>query len=196
LKPLTAQSMTDESRELLRGNLSVADRYLTGDPDAPPMPHILGLLGHHPRLAANWLALSGGILDDPVLDPRERELLILRVGWRTHCRYELEQHVRMARAVGLSEDEIAAVAGDPDSPFWGSRDRDLLCAVDQMVDDFRVEDATWDRLAAQFNEPELLEMLFVVGTYLCLALVLNSVGLEADAHPHDNGDDGQWEKRP
>jgi alkylhydroperoxidase family enzyme len=185
LVPLTAATMTDESRALLRGHLAVADRYLSGDPDAPPMPGILGLLGHHPRLAANWLALSGGLLEDPVLDPRDRELLILRVGWRTQCRYEWAQHVRMARTAGLIEDEITAIAGDPDSHRWDHRDRDLLTAVDQMIDDRRIHEATWDRLAGQFDEPQLLEMLFVVGTYLCLAIVINSVGLEPDPDPND-----------
>lgn len=183
LAPLTAETMAEEGRALLRGHLAAADRYLTGEPDAPPMPGILGLLGHHPRLAANWLALSGGILDDPVLDPRDRELLILRVGWRTQCRYEWAQHTRMARTAGLSEEEVTAVAGDPSAALWGDRDRDLLVAVDQMIDGHRVEDATWERLADQFDERQLLEILFVVGSYLCLALVLNSVGLEPDPHP-------------
>ena len=111
LAPLGPESWASESRALLRGHLAVADRYLTGLPDAPPLPGILGLLGHHPRLAANWLALSGGLLDDPVLDPRDRELLILRVGWRTQCRYEWVQHVRMAADAGITPAEVEAVSG-------------------------------------------------------------------------------------
>jgi AhpD family alkylhydroperoxidase len=186
LAPLTAETMAAEDREMLRGHLAVADRYLTGEPDAPPMPGVLGLLGHHPRLAANWLALSGGILDDPVLDPRDRELLILRVGWRTKCRYEWAQHLQMARNAGLTEEEVTAAAGDPGSPQWGERDKDLLCAVDQMIDGHRIEEATWVRLAGHFDERELLELLFIVGTYVCLALVLNSAGLEPDPPPDDN----------
>ncbi len=188
LLPLTAESMAEERREMLRGHLAVADRYLTGEPDAPPLPGILGLLGHHPRLGANWLALNGGLLDDPVLDPRLRELLILRVGWRTRCRYEWAQHARMARAAGVTEEEVAAVASDPVGETWGDLDRDLLCAVDQMIDGHCVEDATWGRLTGHFDERQLLEMLFVVGTYLCLALVLNSVGLEPDVGPGDRRD--------
>jgi alkylhydroperoxidase family enzyme len=41
-------------------------------------------------------------------------------------------------------------------------------------------------LAAGFDEQQLLELLFVVGSYLCLALVLNSAGLEPD-QPSGNG---------
>lgn len=183
LAPLTAARLAPEGRELLRGRLAVADRYLSGGPDAPPMPGILGLLGHHPRLAANWLAWNAGLLEAPVLDPRDRELLVLRVGWRTRCRYEWAQHVRMAHDAGLTSEQVAAVASDDDAAaeVWSERDRHLLAAADRMVADHRVDDATWRGLAAQFDEAQLLEVLFVVGSYLCLALVLNSAGLEPDA---------------
>jgi alkylhydroperoxidase family enzyme len=181
LAPLAPDAWAAEERDLLRGHLGAADRYLTGRADAPPMPGILGIFGHHPRLAANWLALSGGMLDDPVLDPRDRELLVLRVAWRTQSRYEWAQHVRLAASAGLSPDEIAAVAGELDLTVWPERDRWLLAAADQLIDVHRVDDATWERLAVQFDERALIELLFVVGSYLCLALVLNSVGLEPDA---------------
>jgi 4-carboxymuconolactone decarboxylase len=186
LAPVTAARLGREGRELLTGRLAAADRYLSGGPEAPPMPAILGLLGHHPALAANWLAWNAGLLEAPVLDPRDRELLVLRVGWRAQCRYEWAQHVRMALDAGLTPEQVAAVAseGDDDSdartPVWSDRDRHLLAAADQMVVDHRVDDVTWRGLAAHFDEAQLLELLFVVGSYLCLALVLNSVGLVPD----------------
>jgi len=179
LVPLSAEGWA-EGRDLLRGHLAAADRYLTGASDAPPMPGILGVLGHHPRLASNWLALSGQLLEEPVLTPRDRELLVLRVAWRTRSRYEWAQHSRMAVAAGVQDAEVRAVAGPLDDRPWSDADLDLLRAADQMIDAHRIDDATWGRLAARFDETELLELLFVVGTYLCLALVLNSVSLEPD----------------
>jgi 4-carboxymuconolactone decarboxylase len=179
LAPLSAEGWAT-SRDLLRGHLAAADKYLTGAPDAPPMPGILGVLGHHPRLAANWLGLSGQLLEEPVLTPRDRELLVLRVAWRTRSRYEWAQHSRMAVAAGIDDAEVRAVAGPLDGRRWSDADRDLLQATDQMIDAHRIDDTTWERLAARFDETELVELLFVVGSYLCLALVLNSVGLEPD----------------
>ena len=143
------------------------------------------------RLAAHWLGLSGALLDDPVLDARDRELLILRVGWRLQCRYAWAQHAAIGRDAGLTPEEVSAVAGDADDAAWTSRDRDLLAAADQMITDHRIDEDTWQRLAAHFDESQLLELLFVVGSYVCLALVLNSVGLEPDAGP-----DGRWTELP
>jgi hypothetical protein len=49
-----------------------------------------------------------------------------------------------------------------------------------MIDDFAVSDTTWASLTAFLEGPSLFELLFVIGGYLCLAAVLNSVGLRGD----------------
>jgi 4-carboxymuconolactone decarboxylase len=191
LKPLALDQWTAEAKELIRGRFAVADKYLSGLPDAPPMPGILGLFGHHPSLTADWLAFSGGLIENPVVDPADRELLILRVGWRTQCRYAWAQHVGMAEKSGLTPLQIAAVAGTADAGVWSDRQSDMLTATDQMVADYRIDDTTWQRLVRHFDEQQLLEFLFVVGSYVCLALVLNAAGLEPDRDA-----DGGWDALP
>ena len=176
--PLPAAQWTQEERDLLSGNLARADRYLSGEPDAPPMPAILGLFARHPRVTGPWLAFSGTLLDAGTLEPRDRELLILRVAARARSHYEWAQHVRIAAAAGLTSRQITAVPDGPGAPGWTDRQRDLLNAADQLLDDHVIDDATWARLAAFLDERQLLELTFVVGSYACLAMVLNSVGLE------------------
>ncbi|MFV2175248.1 carboxymuconolactone decarboxylase family protein [Actinomadura sp. LOL_016] len=183
IAPLPLDEWAEEDRELLRGNLGRADRYLTGATDAPPVPSILGLFARHPGVGASWLAFSGTLLDEGTLDPRDRELLILRVGLRTGCRYQWAQHVGMARTAGLTPEQLAAVAEGAEGGIWTDRDRDILRATDQLVDGHAIDDATWTRLAARFDDRQLIELLFVVGGYVCLAMVLNGVGLEPTAGP-------------
>ena len=135
-----------------------------------------------------WLACIGmnavgTLLEAGTLDPRDRELVILRVGFRTHCAYEWTQHLAMARVAGLSAAQIAAVTEGPGAAAWTDRDRDLLRAADQLVDDHVVDAPTWARLARHFDERQLLELMFVVGSYVCLAMVLNSVGLDPTVEP-------------
>ncbi|MFC8045474.1 carboxymuconolactone decarboxylase family protein [Nocardia sp. NPDC057353] len=177
---LPPEQWDDTARELLRGRVGMADRYLSGAPDAPPLPNILGVLGHHPELAAAWLGYNGLLLERGTLDPRARELLILRVAWRTGCRYEWEQHVRIALRHGLSPAEIAAIRHGPDAAIWPRPDALLLRAADELLAGHRVGDDTWRELAAQHDAAELLELLFVAGSYLCLALVANSADLRPD----------------
>lgn len=184
LAPLPLAQWDAESRQLMRGPLPRADKYFSGEPDAPALPGILGLLGHRPRLAAAWLEFNAVLLDAPTIDPRDRELAILRVAGRTRNAYEWGQHLRIGTTVGLTADQLAAVA-NPTAELWTPRQRALLYAADEMVREQRVSDETWPALAAEFDEGQLLELLFVLGAYACLAMVLNSAGLEPDDDLND-----------
>jgi alkylhydroperoxidase family enzyme len=177
LPPISGSELTDGAHDLLRGNLARADQYLTGAPDAPPIPPILELFARHPRVGAPWLSFSAALLDEGSLGDRDRELLILRVAFRTECEYLKAQHVPMARASGLGPTQLEAVGDFQVHDPWGERDQSLLEAADQLISQHTVEDSTWDRLAESFDEQQLLEILFVVGSYTCLSMVLNAVGL-------------------
>ena len=56
----------------------------------------------------------------------------------------------------------------------------LLAATDQLMDSYRIDDATWARLAAHLDEQQLVEVVFVAGTYTCLAMAFNSFGVQLD----------------
>jgi alkylhydroperoxidase family enzyme len=134
----------------------------------------------HPRLAGPFLAYNNVLLFAPTLEPRTRELLILRVAARTRADYEWAQHVRMAARAGVTPNEITAVRDGTDPSGWSPLETALLAAADELVDDHRVGDDTWARLAEHFDDKQLIELVFVVGTYTALAMAFNSFGLELD----------------
>jgi 4-carboxymuconolactone decarboxylase len=158
----------------------VAARFLSDDADAMPMPNVLGTLMHHPALAGPFLAYNQMLLKTPALDPRLRELMILRVAWRTRAPYEWAQHVRLTPRVGIDADEIEAVRRGPDADGWSPLEADALTATDQLIDRYRIDAETWARLARQLDERQLVELVFVVGTYTGLAMAFNSFGLQLD----------------
>lgn len=180
LRPLPPEQWDAEACEMLRGRVRLADRYLSGAADAPRMPNVLGILGHHVELGAAWLGYNGALLERPAIDPRHRELVILRVAWRSRAAYEWLQHARLALDCGVTAAQVEAVGRGPEDPVWSPVERLLLCATDQLLDRYRVEDATWAGLTCHFDVRQLIEILFVAGSYLCLALVFNSVGLQPD----------------
>jgi hypothetical protein len=49
-----------------------------------------------------------------------------------------------------------------------------------MIDQFTVSDETWAALVSSFEPAPVFELLFVIGGYLCLAAVLNSIGLRGE----------------
>lgn len=178
LAPLPYAEWDEETRTTLLQYLRRPELYLSGAPDAPPMPIVLELFAHHLPLSISWLPFTEMLAGaDALLRVEHRELLILRVAWRTHSGYEWTQHSRMGAEAGLTAPQLAAIAEGPAAAVWTPLERALLSAVDEIIDDHEVGDATWAALAGQFGPAEMFELLFVVGGYLCLAGVLNSVGL-------------------
>jgi alkylhydroperoxidase family enzyme len=183
LAPLPREQWGDEVHDALATAFSddAATRFLATGPDALPMPNVLATLMHHPALAGPFLAYNNVLLRTPTLEPRLRELMILRVAWRTRAAYEWAQHLRIAAGVGITADEIDAIASGDDVAGWSALDADVLTAVDELVDGYRIGDATWRRLADRLDERQLVELVFVVGTYTGLAMAFNSFGLALDA---------------
>ena len=72
------------------------------------------VLAHSPRAARSLNTLARFIRDGSRLDPRLRELAILQVSYLTRSAWGYSHHVRIGREVGLSNDEIRAVADETD----------------------------------------------------------------------------------
>jgi alkylhydroperoxidase family enzyme len=175
---LTRPEIGTDALAALRRAFPRAAALLTEDSDAP-LPPILGLLARHPDLGAGWLAFNGALLDQGLLDARTRELVLLAVVERLGSSYVWNEHVRIAAAAGVTDDEIGALAKRR-REGWSTLDTALLSAVDELLDQHQVTDATWQTLANRFDERELLELLFVIGTYSCLATVVAGSGLTAE----------------
>ncbi len=105
------------------------------------------------------------------------------MAWRTRSPYEWAQHVRLAATIGVTPEEIDAIP-HRDAEVWEPLEADLLAATDQLVEHHRVDDETWARLAEHLEERELIEVVFVVGTYTCLAMAFNSFGLQLEPELH------------
>ena len=181
LAPVPFAEWDEETRATLLSHLRRPERYLSGAPDAPPMPVVLELFAHHLPLSETFLTFTDVMAgDQSKLEPRIRELAILRVAWRTGSGYEWNQHRRMGGDEGLTNAQLGAVPQGPTSSVWTATERAVLTAADEMIDQFAVSDETWAALASSFEPAPVFELLFVIGGYLCLAAVLNSIGLRGD----------------
>jgi alkylhydroperoxidase family enzyme len=180
IEPLAVEEWGEEARRVLPSYLRRPELYLSDGPDAQPMPGALGLLAHQLPLGQGWLAFNEVLARQTALDVRLRELVVLRVAWRTRSTYEWAQHVRIGHQAGLSTEQLHAIPVGPAHDVWAPVERAVLAATDEMIDDHAVGDRTWGDLTRFFSDAELLELLFVAGAYLCFAVVTNSARLQPD----------------
>ena len=145
-----------------------------------PVLGIFRTLARHPSLMKRWLVFGNHVLGKSTLPPRERELVILRVGWLCQAGYEWGQHVLIGRTAGLSDEEIERIAQGPGEQGWSEGDRWLLRATDELHGDAFISDATWQALAETFSVQQLMDLIFTVGQYNLVSMALNSLGVQPE----------------
>jgi len=144
------------------------------------MLNIFRTLARHPKLLKRWLVFGNHILSKSSLSARDREIAILRIGWLCRAGYEWGQHVEIGRSVGLSDDEIEQIGVGAEGAGWDDRERALLRATDELHADAFVSDETWQALSAHYDEQQLVDLLFTVGQYNLVSMVLNSLGVQRE----------------
>jgi alkylhydroperoxidase family enzyme len=142
--------------------------------------NIFKTLAHHPDLMRRWLVFANHVLGKSTLAVRERELVILRIGYLCQAAYEWGQHVEIARRAGMSDDEIRSAKTGPDTPGIPKLDRLLLQATDQLHADAHISDATWAGLSEHLTTQQLMDLVFTVGQYNLVSMALNTLGVQLD----------------
>jgi 4-carboxymuconolactone decarboxylase len=152
---------------------------LDDDVEGMPQLNIFRTLAHHRKLHDRFGRFGGFLLYRGLLPDRERELVILRVGWRSASVYEFGQHTVIGEAAGLTPEEVQRLATDS-TRDWSDPDRDLVTLADELCATNMVSDATWARLATRWSDAEMLELLVVAGFYRLVSGLLNSVGVQIE----------------
>jgi AhpD family alkylhydroperoxidase len=168
--------------EIGRINWAIA-RVLGLATGGPPPPHVFTTLARHRRIFRPWLRFAGRLMPGGTLPRAESELVILRVAHVTGSAYEWQQHVRLGRSAGLTDDEIARVRLGAQAPGWTARQTLLVEAVDALHAENRIGDALWERLAVEYDETQLIELCLLTGHYIMLAMTLNSLGVALEPEP-------------
>jgi alkylhydroperoxidase family enzyme len=142
--------------------------------------NIFRTLARHPDLFRSWLGFGGYLLVGGKVPPRDRELMILRTAVRCRSSYEWGQHVRISERMGIEREAIDRVLESPVAAGWPDHEATLMRAVDQLHDDSRISDSTWEALAGEYDETQLIELTMLIGQYHMVAFALNSLGVELD----------------
>jgi len=141
--------------------------------------NIFKVLMNNPKLARSWSRFAGYIMGGQSLPARDREILILRIGWLNQAPYEWEQHVRISKSVGLTDDEIDRISKGPRAG-WDKHDAALLRAADDLREQSVVSDETWKQLSERYSIEQMMDAVFTIGQYNLVSWALNSFGVPLD----------------
>lgn len=173
IPPMTAEEMGSLGKDAadmvwnLRAALSL--------PQTGTLPEFITTMLRHPGLYQTHLAL-GLFLFKGAMTVRDRELAILRTGWLCQAPYEWGEHVKIGRNLaGVTDEEIRRVMTGSSADGWSEHERALLRAVEELYADAMISDETWAVLAKNLNQQQLIELPVLVGQYMGVAFLQNSI---------------------
>jgi 4-carboxymuconolactone decarboxylase len=169
IRPLPQSEWDDQAAELLEGLGRDGQVY-----------NIFTTLARHPKLLKRWLVFASHILSRSTLPAREREIVILRMGWLCQAEYEWGHHIAIGKQVGLSDDDIKRIADGPDATGWDLFEAMLVRGVDELHANSFVSDSTWKALAERYDTEQLIDFVFTAGQYKLVSMALNSLGVQLE----------------
>lgn len=123
--------------------------------------------------------LGYAVASPDVLDPRIREAVILRVAHLSQSEYELHHHVPLARAAGLTQGELAAIA-QSNYTALDARLAAVCQFTDEVVQQLSPSDATLAALRSQVTDQVLVNIVLTIGCYMSIARLIAVTGVELD----------------
>jgi len=174
-EPWIAPARPRELGPLARAVAEIAGRVTGTGP-----PNIFTTLGRHPRLFRAWLHYSAHLMPFGKLSRRDTELMILRVAWQCRAAYEWHQHVPIALRVGLTPDEVAAVADSPRADGMTERQRALLAACDELLAARALTDTTWSAVRTPLCDREAIELCLLIGHYQGPASAIGGLAIQIE----------------
>lgn len=158
----------------------------TLDPDTkafldrlPPL-NVFRMMAGGESLLAAFARFGNHLLYKSALDPVLREIAIIRVGALSGAGYEVFQHERIAREVGMSDELIAGIHAGPADPVFDEVPQLVMRFTDDVVANVRASDETFAPLVARLSVREVQELVMTIGFYMAVCRFLETFGVDIE----------------
>lgn len=145
----------------------------------PPL-NIFRTMAHGGALLPAFVQFGNFLLMKTKLDPVLREIAIIRVGVLSRAPYEVTQHERIGRNIGMSDALLSAIHEGPEAHAFDDLQRLVMRFTDDVVKHVRAGDATYDTLARILSLQEMKELTVTIGFYMTVSRFLETFDVSLD----------------
>jgi 4-carboxymuconolactone decarboxylase len=138
------------------------------------------VLANSPHVARNVIRLGNSLIGRTALSPKLRELTIMRIAKLCDCEYEWVQHTPVALQSGVSRAQLDAIGSWKESNNFDEEERAILQYVDEVAQNVKVADATFEALNKYLNEQNIVEVTLAIGWWGMLARLFVPLEVEVD----------------
>ncbi|MFQ5634593.1 MAG: carboxymuconolactone decarboxylase family protein [Gammaproteobacteria bacterium] len=157
-----------------------ADREFLAD---LPQLNISRMLAASPSVFRPLTRLFSAYLNDGLLSDELREIVILRVAYLLDSEYEIVNHLRVAKLIGMSPERIAALPPNRSPDVFTGPEQEVLRFVDEVVRRGGASRETFEAVAAFMPQAEMIELTVVIGVYTMVGQICASFDIEPEDVP-------------
>jgi len=146
-----------------------------------PHINIYRMLANSEAGLKGFVRMGNALLYRCELDPVLRELAILRVGRLSRAAYEVFQHERIAREVGVGDDKIAALRDATiEAAVFNDHEKAVLRYTDDVVRNVKASDKHLKAVQAFLSPGAVVELTLTIGYYMMVCRFLETSGVEGE----------------
>src|SRR5258706_9729597 len=146
-----------------------------------PALNIFNMMGHAGEMIDGFTKLGTQILNFSSLDPVLLEIAIVRVGVLSRASYEVYQHERISRQLGMSDAMIAGIHEGPGAAVFTPLQSQVMAYTDDVVANVRACDATFEPLKTALGYKALQELTITIGYYMMVSRFLETFDVDIES---------------
>ena len=142
--------------------------------------NVTKMMANAPASFLGFQEFAGGILFKSEFDPRKREIAVCRIGHVTKANYEWTHHVRVAKRLGVTDEEIRIIGSE--NPVTSlDEEGNLLCRVaDEISLDVRLSDDALSRILDRYGARGATELILCCSYFNMVSRFLESTRVELE----------------
>ena len=148
--------------------------------DRPVVLNVQRMTANAQKIFVQRSRLSNALFTQTTIDPRLRELAILRTARNCKSVYEWTQHVPAARHVGLSEQQINSIEDWQDAAHFSDLERLVLKFTDEVNANVKASHETLEGLKNHLSPGEIIELLIIIGHWRQTASILETTEVDLE----------------
>ena len=143
--------------------------------------NVVKMMANAPASFLGFQELAAGVLYKSQFDPRKREIAVCRIGHVTRANYEWTHHVRVARRLGITEEEIAIIGSE--NPVTSlDEEGNLLCRVaDEISLKVRLSDEALAQILERYGVRGATELILCCSYFNMVSRFLESTRVELES---------------
>jgi 4-carboxymuconolactone decarboxylase len=150
--------------------------------NAPIKLNVARMIGNSEAASKPFARMANALVMKTKLDPKLREIAILRTAKDSHSVYEWTQHVPMAKHVGVTDAQVAAMDNWQSANCFNDLERSVLRFTDEVALNVKGSREALEALKKHLDSTEIVELILSIGFWGMVARLLETTEVDLEEY--------------